>query len=212
MHPEVLGDKAKDIFQKLKFLPNFYLVGGTALALQIGHRISVDFDLFNNKSLAKNLLPQVEKIFNGYKIDVIVNNSDNLTVSLNKVQLTLFNYPFEVISPFITFQDVKILPIGEIGALKAYAVGRRATYKDYFDLYYILSRKLVSLDEIIVLAEKKYQDKFNKRLFLEQLIYLEDVEDTKIKFLGNMISKKEVSDFFIQLVKKIKLKKIVIRK
>lgn len=205
MHPEVLGDKAKDIFKKLKFFPNFYLVGGTALALQIGHRISVDFDLFNNKSLSEKLLPQVEKIFNDYKIDVIVNNPDNLTVLLDEVQLTLFNYPFEVMSPFITFRDVKILPIAELGALKAYAVGRRATYKDYFDLYYILSRKLVSLDEVIVLAEKKYQDKFNKRLFLEQLIYLEDVEDVEIKFLTKKVSKKEVSEFFIQLVKEIKL-------
>ncbi|KKQ18816.1 MAG: hypothetical protein US31_C0001G0003 [Berkelbacteria bacterium GW2011_GWA1_36_9] len=205
MHLEVLGDKAKEIFKKLKHFPNFYLVGGTALALQIGHRISVDFDLFNSENIPRSLYLKVEKIFKENKIDIIVNNAENLTILVDGVQLTFFNYPFEVISPFIIFQDVKILPVVELGALKVYALGRRATFKDYVDLYYILNKKLVSLVEITDLAERKYKDKFDKRLFLEQLIYLEDIKDTEIKFLGSTITKKEMIEFFTGLVKEVKL-------
>ena len=205
MHQEVLIDKAKGLFDKLKFFPGFYLVGGTALALQIGHRISVDFDLFNDKEIKKSLLPKIEKIFQGHQIEILANNSEQLTVLIDKVKLTFFNYPFPVILKFQILDDVKILLISEIAVLKAYALGRRATFKDYVDLYFILKEGHTTLNEIEELADKKYQDKFNFRLFLEQLIYLEDVEDVEIQFIKNKVTKEEVQDFFQKLIKKIKI-------
>lgn len=207
MHQEVLEAKAKNIFEKLKLFPNFYLVGGTALALQIGHRISVDFDLFADKEIKKSLLPKVEKIFQGYKIEILVNNSEQLTVLIDKVKLTFFYYPFPVILKFKMLNDIKILQVSEIAALKAYAIGRRATFKDYIDLYFILKESHTTLNEIEKLTDKKYQDKFNFRLFLEQLIYLEDVEDVEIQFLKKNVTKKEVQDFFQEFIRKTKILK-----
>lgn len=205
MHQEALIPEAKDIFAKLKNFRNFYLVGGTALALQIGHRISVDFDLFSDKKIPEDLLNDIEKIFSDYQIDILVNNPYELTIFLNKIKTTFFRYPFPVILGFIDFQKVKIVKILEIAAMKAHALGRRATYKDYIDLYFILSEKHCSLEEIIKTAQEKYGDKFDPRLFLEQLIYLEDVKDMEIQFLKKIIGRKESQYFFEKEVKKIKL-------
>ena len=61
MNLEVLTETGKDIFSLLGKFEDFYLAGGTGLALQIGHRASVDFDLFSEKEISKNLLAKVKK-------------------------------------------------------------------------------------------------------------------------------------------------------
>lgn len=203
MHSEVLDRKSKAIFEKLKNFPSFYLAGGTALALLIGHRISVDFDLFTDKEIPKDLLSKVEKIFKNFKIEVLVNNPEELTILLNQIKITFFKYPYKIISEMKKFQGVNILSVLEIGVTKAYALGRRATYKDYIDLHFILAGKFHSLKEIINLARKKYKTNFDPRLFLEQLVYLEDVEDEKIRFLKKSVTKKEIEKFFQKLIKNL---------
>ena len=65
MHLEALTEIGSKLFPKLSQFGSFYMVGGTALALQIGHRISVDFDMFNDEELPKSLLPKVKRIFSG---------------------------------------------------------------------------------------------------------------------------------------------------
>ena len=76
----------------------------------------------------------------------------------------------------------------EIAATKAYTIGRRGAYKDYIDLYFILSQQHAMLTDIIDVAEKKFGFEFNSRLFLEQLVFLDDVEDksavTRARLLG----------------------------
>ena len=166
MHQEVIISGAKKIFDRLSYFPNFYLVGGTGLALQLGHRISVDFDLFWQKDIPKDLLLKVRK--------------------------------------FIEYQGIKILPPLEIAAMKAYALGRRATLKDYVDLYFVLKEKINSLQELITFCEEKYGSEFYTRLFLEQLIYLKDIEKIEIQFLKEKVSIPEMEEFFEGEVKKIK--------
>jgi len=124
--------------------------------------------------------------------------------ALNKQGKNLF--PFPLLLKLLTFKGIKILNIKEIATSKAYTIGRRGSYKDYVDLYYIIKEERFSLIKIINLAEKKYQDDFNGRLFLEQLLYLDDVEDINIVFLKKKkINKKILVDFFQQEIKKIKL-------
>lgn len=205
MYPEALSDKQKKIFPKLKNFNDFYLAGGTALALQIGHRISIDFDLFSEKEIAKESVAKVKRIFSEEKISISVNNPDELTVFVNETKISFLRYPFPVLFDFIDFEGVKLLSIKEIVATKAYSLGRRGSYKDYVDLYFILYKKHSSLNEILEISKKKFGNEFNGRLFLEQLIYLEDIEETGIIFLGNRPTKKVVKKFFMEEVKKIKL-------
>ncbi|MGC9031762.1 MAG: nucleotidyl transferase AbiEii/AbiGii toxin family protein [Minisyncoccia bacterium] len=76
MHPEVITSEARKIFDELRNFPQFYLAGGTGLALQLGHRISIDFDLFWEKEIPKDLLPKIRKVFKDSKIEVVVNHSE----------------------------------------------------------------------------------------------------------------------------------------
>jgi len=206
MHLETITSKQKEIFKKLDKFSDFYLAGGTALALQIGHRISVDFDLFSEKDITAQFLNKIKRVFLGSKVEVIRDSSEQLSVMIDNIKLDFVKYPFSLFSELIEYQGINITKIEEIAAMKVYALGRRPILKDYVDLYYILKEKYVTLEEIIKLSQKKYKSEFNPRLFLEQLIYLEDVEDMQIDFLKKVVKKQEMEKFFRSEVKKIKLK------
>src|SRR3989338_11130111 len=205
MKLEVLTEAGKDILPSLGKFEDFYLAGGTALALQIGHRISVDFDLFSEKEISKNLLDKVKRVFENKTVIPSVNNPDELTVFIDGVKTTFLKYPFPVQNKLIDYKGIKFLYVKEIAATKAYTVGRRGTIKDYVDLYFILSEKRSSLEEIIEMAKNKFGNEFNDRLFLEQLVYFSDIEETNIIFLKKNVSKKELEEFFKTEVGKIKI-------
>lgn len=100
---------------------------------------------------------------------------------------------------------MKLLSVKEIGATKAYTLGRRATLKDYIDLYFILRERYTSLSQLITIAQQKYQRHFDARLFLERLLSLEDVPDEEIIFLKQKATKAQMRKFFIQRIKGLKL-------
>ncbi len=201
MHLEALNDKGKESFPKLKQFKNFYLAGGTALALQIGHRISIDFDFFSDKDISKDLLVKVKKIFLDKKILVSVNSADELTVFVEDVKITFLKYPFSALGKFISYEGLNLLGVKELAATKAYTIGRRGSFKDYVDLYSIISEGYSSLKEIIKMAEKKYNDAFNARLFLEQLVYFKDIENTDIIFSIKNFNGDKMKIFFEEEVK-----------
>lgn len=205
MHPEVLTEQGKRLFPRLKRFDEFYLAGGTGLALQVGHRISEDFDLFTANYLPDDLLDSVESVFEHKEVFPAVNNSEELTVFIDETKITFLRYPFELVNQLQTYQDVSIMEISEIAATKAYTVGRRGSFQDYVDLYFCLQKERVSLRDIIDLAREKYGGKFNDRLFLEQLLYLEDIKSTGLRFLGEEVGKNEIRSFFEKEIGKIDL-------
>lgn len=200
-----LSDKAKGIFPKLSNFGDFCLAGGTALALQIGHRMSVDFDLFSEKDIPDDLFDKVKKIFFDKSLSLSVNDTNELTVFIDGIKTTFLKYPFPTILSVVNYEGVGLLSVKEVAATKAYTIGRRGSYKDYIDLYFIISGGYFSLEEIIALAEKKYGSEFNSRLFLEQLIYLEDIKDIEIIFSGEKVGKTEVEEFFKKMIGRMKL-------
>lgn len=205
MHLDVLKKQNRSIFKNLNFFSDFYLAGGTALALQIGHRISVDFDLFNDQEISKTIYNKAKNVFSDYTFRPLVNNKEELTILVNKVKITFLCYPFKVLRKFTRFQGVKLLSIQEIAATKAYTIGRRGAFKDYVDLYFIILKQYSTIEKIINLAEKKYQQEFNSRLFLEQLVYLDDIDDVDVAFLSEKVNKDELCRFFEDQARKIKM-------
>jgi len=197
MHREVLTKRAAELFSSLSRLSGFSLAGSTALALQIGHRVSVDFDLFSDNDIEHSLLPRVQRAFSdAASIAPLINNSGELTVLVDDVKITFLKYPFPTFDPFVVYEQVPLLSVREIAATKAYTIGRRGSYKDYTDLYFILSEQRTTLTNIIDVAEKKFGVEFNSRLFLEQLVFLDDVEDTDIQFLKTAVTRSELLNFF----------------
>lgn len=205
MRSEILNKKNLAVFERLSRFKEFYLAGGTALALRINHRRSADFDLFSIKKISKSLLDKVKKVFADKKMIVSVNNPDELTVFIDGIKTSFIHYHFPLLYKSRTFKGVQIANVEDIAAMKAYAIGRRETYKDYVDLYFILKEEISPLENIVKTAEKKFKGEFNARLFLEQLVYLEDVKDTEIIFLKEKITKESLKKFFEKQVRALKL-------
>lgn len=203
MHQEALTSTGKLLLPYLSKIRSYYLCGGTAIALQIGHRISVDFDFFSNEKIPNTLYLQVKKILpENITIKPSVNNSDELTLFANDTKITFLYYPFPLVKPLIDLNGFQLASVQELGAIKAYTIGRRGEYKDYIDLYYLLYEKHISLEEIIELAKKKYKNDFSDRLFLEQLIYLDDINATDITLLKQEhFTKEQLKTFFEKQIK-----------
>lgn len=207
MRLEAIKSKQKRIFKKLHHFPEFYLAGGTGLALQIGHRVSVDFDLFCH-NLPKGLIEKVKHIFKESKIEIALRHSEQVTTYIDNVRVDFVRYKFPLVLKPVVLGDVKTAQVSEIAVMKAYALNFRGTLKDYVDLYFILKNNFATLPDINKLAEKKYGDDFNFRVFLEQLVYLDDIEEgdeKNIVFLGKKVDKDKIRFFFKQAVKNIKI-------
>ena len=208
LHIEALTKEAEALFPKLSVFKKdgFYLAGGTALALQIGHRLSVDFDLFSPYPIKKTLLARVETVYEGMPIETLVNNSRELTLLAQGVKHTFLHYPFPVILPLEKSDPIDLLSPKEILATKAYTIGRRGAFKDYVDLYAGISIGISSLQEVAGLAREKYGESFNDRLFLEQTVYLDDVVEDAVTMLNRPIpTKRDLVDFFSAEIAKITL-------
>lgn len=135
LHTETLTLELKELFPKLApFKDDFYLAGGTALALQIGHRVSVDFDFFSDAHIKKTLLSAVEEACGTSASEVFVNKSTELTLKIAGVKCTFLEYPFPRLLPLVPAGPANLLSPKEILATKAYTIGCRGSFKDYVDL------------------------------------------------------------------------------
>ncbi len=208
IHLELLDKERRKVFEKLKiFSKTAILGGGTALSLQIAHRLSFDFDLFLERPLKKEDLLKIKRTFKLAEIQI--NTLEQLTViTNNNVDITLLYYPYKSVFPEIVTSSLPLYAIEDIAADKAYTVGRRAAWRDYIDLFFILKNKTVDIFELIRLGEKKFGVEFNPKLFLEQLIYFEDIEVSKISFVKEEPSVLEIQHFLKQQVRLFRKKEL----
>lgn len=175
LHAEILTDAQRNLLPLLRqFRGEFGLVGGTAIALHLGHRQSIDFDLFSEKPLSHAVLR--EKIVAFEKnIQTIIETPEEYTTLIDGVKITLLHYPFHLDYP-IAWDDIARLPdLLTLSAMKAYALGRRAKWKDYVDLYFIMEYRH-SLREIVGRANVLFGAEFSEKNFRSQLAYFDDVD------------------------------------
>lgn len=175
MHKEILTRKQAEFLPLLGlFSKDFGLVGGTAIALYIGHRRSIDFDLFTNKEFKNQDI--LNKISKSFKIDmIVVNKPEELTIIVKEVRLTFFRYLYKIDYSKKFDNIIKLPDLLTLAAMKAFALGMRAKWKDYVDLYFIL-KNYYSIDKIVKKAEKIFGNGFNEKLFRSQLAYFKDVD------------------------------------
>ena len=197
MHKEVLTENQLQLLPILSECKReFYLVGGTAIALHIGHRRSIDFDLFKEKNLnIKKILEKLDQTSNKYIITRRVTEQLNLVI--NNVKLTFFQFPYTIISD-AGFEKVFRMPdLLSLAAMKAFAMGRRAKWKDYVDLYYIL-KDHYSIVQIAQKANSLFKDQFSEKLFRAQISFFDDVDySEKVEFLKTSINEQEIKAFLI---------------
>jgi len=197
MHQEVLTVRQFELLPLVgSFSKDFYLAGGTAIALTIGHRRSIDFDLFTGKPLQALRIKNQFKATNiHYK--VLHEAFDQIHLMVDDVKLTFFNFPYEV--PAVKrFESILRMPdLITLSAMKALALGGRAKWKDYVDMYFILKYHY-DLPAVEKKATELFPEAFSSKLFRQQLTYFKDIDYTeKVIFLKETPLDNEIREFLV---------------
>lgn len=190
MHKEILSKNTKRLLESLnqsEIIRNFYLAGGTALALYYGHRLSLDLDWFAEKfSNTLEFKKELSKLG-----ELIIDSEDEKTLNgnLNGVKISFFEYPYPLISPTKIYKEnVRLAGKPDIAVMKLDAIATRGTYKDFIDIYFLL--KEYSLEQLLEFLRKKFKDiNYNEMYLLKSLTYFEDAEQRCQKCLQKLIGK-----------------------
>jgi predicted nucleotidyltransferase component of viral defense system len=182
-----------------EYLNQFVLVGGTALALQIGHRKSIDLDLFTTEDFNSSEL--ITYLLKDYQLRPTLQTPQTLICTINdiKVDFIRFKYPFK--NPLILENNIRMLSLENIASMKLDAITGRGGKKDFYDLYYLLN--YFTIEKLFELYLEKYQ---HQTIFhvIRSLSYFDDAEQQPdpIVFDKN-ITWNKVKTEIIKAIKKI---------
>jgi hypothetical protein len=199
MFYDILDEKRLAILPLLKSFKNsYYLAGGTGLALQLGHRDSIDFDFFSQEDInTEKLFLQIAEVFNSHKIIKVQEEKNSLAVFIDEnIKISFLSYKYKLIDELAEEENLKIASILDIACMKLSAIISRAANKDYIDLYFIL--KIFSLKEILEKLDEKMPG-LDVNLVLKSLVYFKDISSEPIKFKNNNdVGLEEVEKFLIE--------------
>lgn len=192
-------EETMSTLQKNAVLKSFYLAGGTALALQIGHRKSLDLDFFS-QDFDENVVEEKVKTINGFKL--VKKETQTLHINIGKSKVSFLGYPYPLVFPYRFFNTVAIADVRDIGAMKMTAIANRGTKRDFFDLFTIA--QLFSMSELFEVFKSKFSKvNYSKTHVLRSLTYFNDAEDDVDLKMLNDTSWQEVKGFFIKEVPKL---------
>lgn len=180
-------------------LDNYYMIGGTALSLQLGLRESFDFDFcvstyFNNEIL----LEELRKLGT---VEVKQNQKGTCDVILNGVQVSFFYYPNKVINDFVKSDEIKNLRMAsilDIAVMKVTAIGGRGAKKDFFDLYNILNSEDISVADLADGLVQKCGNNINYFNTIMGLSYFEDAEQELLPKTFVEYDWNKIKEFFVK--------------
>ncbi len=201
MHEEVINKKTKRVLAALvrsNLIKDFYLAGGTALALQYGHRKSIDLDWFKQQSF--NTVKLKRDLAALGKIVVDSEEKDTFNLNLAGVKLSFLGYPYKLLFPLLNWQGIKIADHRDIACMKLDAVSSRGSKKDFIDLHFFLQD--YSLADLLKLFAKKYKGiEYNKLHILRSLVYFIDADKEPMPLMLRKVDWQEVKKYFQKMVK-----------
>lgn len=207
MYWNIFDRNRYDLLKKLSeevSINDYYMIGGTALSLQLGLRESYDFDFCVKKEFNNELLlEELKKLGN---VEVIQNQKGTCDVLLNGVQVSFFYYPNKVLKDFIKVEEMpnlKFASILDIAIMKLVAIGGRGAKKDFFDLYNIIKKCNINAYELVEGLKQKCGENINYVNIIMGLSYFEDAEDEILPNTFVDYNWKEIKKFFIEFQKEV---------
>jgi predicted nucleotidyltransferase component of viral defense system len=198
---KVIAEKEEqvlEILSKEDFIDGFYLAGGTALALQIFHRKSLDLDFFTSKTFKPHQISDGLDSAFGYKVKVRGLERGTLHVKIKDSMVSFLEFKYPLLSKMQKkVYGVKLADIKDIAAMKLSAIHGRGSKKDFYDIYFIL-KKLYSFDNIVLFYKRKFSlSKEDITLLLKSLIYFENAEKEPEPILLEEANWEGVKNFLI---------------
>jgi len=181
LHTEVLEPGTLDILRAVlstDTFDSFYLVGGTALALQFGHRLSEDLDFFAPESFDKELVKAELMDIGNRHTDS--ENKIGLRRKLNGVKMDFVTYRYPLLQPFTVIDEVRILAQADISAMKLSAITNRGVKKDFYDVYFLVQKH--GFAQLCGWYQQKFETN-NLFMLLKSLTYFDDAEQSQAPVL-----------------------------
>ena len=202
---DVLPDEQLDLFEMLSnedWIKEFYLVGGTSLALQIGHRQSIYFDFFIKKNFTNREI--INKLVELGNFELFNEADNTINGLLNNVNISFLKYEYPAVRKLLRYKNIFIADMFDIALMKLGAISGRGIKKDFIDLFFLLD--YYSLEEIF----KEYKNKFgleisNNYHLLKSLVYFEDAERQPMPKMIKKVKWEEVKKSIIQKAKPLNL-------
>lgn len=189
-------------FSQSEIAKSFYLAGGTALSLQLGHRLSVDLDYFSPYEDIPTIRPSLENSLSTFPITLADSSWGNLVYIAKDVRVGFYGYGFPLIAPLVEIDGTRLASIEDIALMKLEAMLSRAARKDFYDLYFIC--KNITLKQLFKLSEQKYSSirDFEAQV-TKRLVYFENAESESALSLVQKASWQTIKEYFIKQAKEI---------
>ncbi|MCK4338967.1 MAG: nucleotidyl transferase AbiEii/AbiGii toxin family protein [Candidatus Cloacimonetes bacterium] len=204
MFEQVLPGNTKAVLallEKSEIIKKAYLAGWTALALQLGHRISYDLDFFTKEGFDEQLLlPHIEKI-SKFELEQIAWRT--ILGKFDDVRFSIFYYEYPILYQPKKLGKINILDIPNITAMKIAAISSRGTKRDFIDLFFICKGN-ISVKEALLLYEEKYKNLDTTAIYImKSLIFFDDAEDQEMPHMLKELQWQKVKMFFETEVRKL---------
>lgn len=198
--------RAIKLTSKISIIQKSYLAGGTALALHLGHRISVDLDFFTQEEFDEKVLSQNLKKLPEFKEEGLAWRT--VWGKIGNTKFSLFYYEYPLIKKTINFEGVQILDKEDIASMKIHALEDRGTKRDFVDLYFLA--KEFSFEQMLKFYDQKYGVlKDHIYIILRSMDYFEEAERDDMPKMLIPVSWEEVKKFFQSQVMKLAKSKLL---
>ena len=157
---------------KVEQFSNFYLVGGTSLSLQIGHRNSIDIDLFGKQEIDFDLFIEILNEFG--KTEITQSSKNILITDIDGLKVDFVNYRYPLLSEPLEIDGIRMLSKKDIAAMKLNAIAGRGSKKDFIDFYFLLND--FSMQEMLDFYLEKYSDG-SEFMVVKSLSYFEEANE-----------------------------------
>lgn len=203
LHLNTISSTMKEImvgFGKSDLSQKFYLAGGTALALQLGHRQSIDLDFFTQTEDIPSSKQHIETSLKSYNPVLTDSSWGNLIFLINSIRVGFFAYGYPLVAPLVEIHGIHLAGLADIGLMKMDTLLGRASRKDFHDLYAIC--QTIPIQDLLILAPQKYPGirDFEAQI-ARHLAYYERADSEAPVPLLQEVSWEEVKEFFINWVK-----------
>lgn len=175
-----------------------YLAGGTAAALLLGHRISIDFDFFTRKEFTPRELATALSKAGAFEEEQA--SRGTVLGRFEGIRFSCFFYDYPLLGPTRKYQGIEMADLRDIAAMKLDAIGSRGAKRDFIDLYFICQSGY-RLPDIFRLYDQKYGRLTSNRVHLEKsLVYFDDGEADEMPKMLKPVSWEEIKSYFVKQI------------
>jgi len=201
---ETISPDTSRLIEKIKnrpWLRPYYLAGGTALALHLGHRTSIDLDFFTESEVEEMTIVDHLRMAGNLRLDQM--GKGTIVGNLDDVRISFFKYPYRLLDSLIEWNGLNVASVHDIALMKMVAIFQRGSIKDFIDLFFIV-REFKPIDALIPELSIKYVGvQFNINHILRSVCYFEDAENEPMPNMIAACDWQEVKEYFVNEVKRL---------